>query len=72
MSISIIVLILSVFILSGCATPPSPPQVVVCDTKGYIPVSDTNDIIDLTNDLIEIINECDNQSIRYLPYYRED
>ena len=40
-----------------------------CDNNGYIKVRNVNEIINYTNDLIDIFNVCMNESVEPLPYY---
>jgi len=56
--------ILLMLILFGCK--PHPPQeilknecpVVDCELNGYVKVEEVNQIIDLTNDLVDEVNIC--------------
>lgn len=40
-----------------------------CEVMGYIPVETANDLINITNELIDYNNACYNMTLEHLPYF---
>jgi len=70
-NVLVISIVLGLFLLLTACTRVIQPQPFVCscDVDNYITKKDANQLIDLTNNIIDALNECENSELNYLSYY---